>query len=51
MLYEWKQLVNHVLAQSVSDNVAMIVSGIGKIYVGEIVELGECLTYIRSDLS
>jgi hTAFII28-like protein conserved region len=35
------QLVNHCLAQSVNDNVGMVVSGIGKVFVGEIVEMGE----------
>lgn len=33
------QLVNHVLQQSVSDQIATIFAGAGKIFVGEIVEL------------
>ncbi|SPO25280.1 uncharacterized protein UTRI_02596_B [Ustilago trichophora] len=33
-----RKLVNHVLSQSVSQHVAMVVSGVAKIFVGEIVE-------------
>lgn len=35
------QLVNHVLSQSVSQHVAMVVSGVAKIFVGEIIEKGK----------
>ncbi|PWN39290.1 hypothetical protein IE81DRAFT_350300 [Ceraceosorus guamensis] len=34
-----KRLVNHILQQSVSDQIATIFAGAGKIFVGEIVEL------------
>ncbi|KAJ1020198.1 hypothetical protein NDA16_004477 [Ustilago loliicola] len=33
-----RKLVNHVLSQSVSQHVAMVVSGVAKIFVGEIIE-------------
>lgn len=35
-----RKLVNHVLSQSVSQHVAMVVSGVAKIFVGEIIEKG-----------
>ena len=38
-----RKLVNHVLSQSVSQHVAMVVSGVAKIFVGEIVEKGKLL--------
>lgn len=38
-----QQLVNHVLSQSVSQHVAMVVSGVAKIFVGEIIEKGKHL--------
>ncbi|ETS60666.1 hypothetical protein PaG_04562 [Moesziomyces aphidis] len=36
-----RKLVNHVLSQSVSQHVAMVVSGVAKIFVGEIIEKGK----------
>lgn len=49
-----RKLVNHVLSQSVSQHVAMVVSGVAKIFVGEIVEKGKqfdpsfsFITYMR----
>lgn len=38
-----RKLVNHVLSQSVSQHVAMVVSGVAKIFVGEIIEKGKNL--------
>ena len=34
------QLVNHVLSQSVNQHIVMAASGVGKVFVGEMVELG-----------
>ncbi|KAI3480514.1 hypothetical protein L1887_57361 [Cichorium endivia] len=53
-----RKLVNHVLSQSVSQHVAMVVSGVAKIFVGEIIEKGkhrghphEHVTVVHSELT
>ncbi|WFD07193.1 hypothetical protein MVES1_002552 [Malassezia vespertilionis] len=38
-----RKLVNHVMSQSVNQHIVMAASGVGKVFVGEIVELGTCL--------
>lgn len=43
-----RKLVNHVLSQSVSQHVAMVVSGVAKIFVGEIVEKGKLRSHPSS---
>ena len=35
-----RKLVNHVLSQTVNQHIVMAVSGVGKVFVGEMVELG-----------
>ncbi|PWZ01726.1 TAFII28-domain-containing protein [Testicularia cyperi] len=44
-----RKLVNHVLSQSVSQHVAMVVSGVAKIFVGEIVEKARQIQTSRGD--
>ncbi|SNX83738.1 uncharacterized protein MEPE_02445 [Melanopsichium pennsylvanicum] len=44
-----RKLVNHVLSQSVSQHVAMVVSGVAKIFVGEIVEKARNIQKIRGE--
>uniref|UniRef100_V5ERX6 Transcription initiation factor TFIID subunit 11 n=2 Tax=Kalmanozyma brasiliensis (strain GHG001) TaxID=1365824 RepID=V5ERX6_KALBG len=44
-----RKLVNHVLSQSVSQHVAMVVSGVAKIFVGEIVEKAREIQAMRGE--
>lgn len=44
-----RRLVNHVLSQSVSQHVAMVVSGVAKIFVGEIIEKAREIQSIRGE--
>lgn len=44
-----RKLVNHVLSQSVSQHVAMVVSGVAKIFVGEIIETAREIQSIRGE--
>lgn len=41
-----RKLVNHVLSQSVSPHVAMVVSGVAKIFIGEMVEKGKYMAAV-----
>ena len=44
-----RKLVNHVLAQSVSAHVAMVASGVAKIFIGEIVEMARQVQQQRGE--
>ncbi|GAC99129.1 hypothetical protein PHSY_006727 [Pseudozyma hubeiensis SY62] len=44
-----RKLVNHVLSQSVSQHVAMVVSGVAKIFVGEIIEKAREIQSVRGE--
>jgi transcription initiation factor TFIID subunit 11 len=42
-------LVNQILAQSVPQNIAIVISGFSKVFVGEIVEMAREVQTLRGD--
>ncbi|WFD32205.1 hypothetical protein MSPP1_003248 [Malassezia sp. CBS 17886] len=44
-----RKLVNHVLSQSVSQHIVMAASGVGKVFVGEMVELARAVQQERNE--
>ncbi|PKI83457.1 hypothetical protein MVES_002409 [Malassezia vespertilionis] len=44
-----RKLVNHVMSQSVNQHIVMAASGVGKVFVGEIVELARAVQQERRD--
>ncbi|PWN53914.1 TAFII28-domain-containing protein [Violaceomyces palustris] len=44
-----RKLVNHVLSQSVSQHIAMVASGVGKVFVGEMVEKARAVQAERGE--
>lgn len=44
-----RKLVNHVLSQSVNQHIVMAVSGVGKVFVGEMVELARAVQRERHE--
>lgn len=46
-----RKLINHVLSQSVNQHFVMAASGVGKVFVGEMVEQGTCFFFLLTQLA